>query len=339
MNYYYAPMEGITGYVFRRVHHDTFPGIDKYYTPFVVAGYTHHFKNREMADVAPENNAGVPTVPQVLANKAEDFLWAAAYLQGLGYQEVNLNLGCPMGTVSAKYKGAGFLQRPEELDRFLDAVFTKAAVPVSVKTRIGYDSPEEAAVLMEIYNRYPIHELTVHPRTRQEFYKGLPHLEVMDAIVAGARMPVVYNGNVCTSADGAQILARYPQLAGVMIGRGLLADPALVRQLQGGPAASKVELKAYHEALLKAHEEVYENYSPKRKGGEVIGAPAELALINRMKEIWFYLSASYEAPDKYLKLIRKSRTLVEYRAAVRMLQNNCALTVPANGLPANMSRG
>lgn len=333
MNYYFAPMEGITGHVFRNVHHHAFPGIDKYYTPFVVAGYTHHFKNREMADVAPENNIGVPTVPQVLANKAADFLWAAEYLQDLGYPEVNLNLGCPVGTVSAKNKGSGFLQHPDELNRFLEEVYARTTIPISIKTRIGYDSPDEAAGLMEIYNRYPIHELTIHPRTRQEFYKGTPHLDVMDAIADTARMPIVYNGNVCTVTDGEQILQRYPNIGGMMIGRGLLADPALIRRLQGGAAATKAELRVYHDALLKAHEAVYESYSPKRKGGEVIGAPAELALINRMKEIWFYLSASYEDPDRYLKLIRKARTLVEYRAAVRMLMNNCNLVDPPNGLP------
>lgn len=332
MNYYYAPLEGITGYVFRKVHHDTFPGIDKYYTPFVVAGYTHHFKNREMADVAPENNAGVPTVPQVLTNKAEDFLWAAQYLQYLGYQEVNLNLGCPMPTVSAKGKGAGFLQHPDELDRFLDAIFAKAPVAISIKTRIGYETPDEAGRLMEIYSQYPIHELTVHPRTRQEFYKGQPHLEVMDEVVRCARVPVIYNGNVYTAADGDRIQCRYPDLAGIMIGRGLLADPALARRLQGGPAATKAELKDYHNALLEANEAVYENYSPRKKDGEVIGAPAELALVNRMKEIWFYLSASYKDNARYLKMIRKARTLVEYRAAVRMLMNNCELVEPQDGL-------
>lgn len=332
MNYYYAPMEGITGYVFRKAHHAAFPGIDKYYTPFVVAGYTHHLKNREMADVAPENNAGVPTVPQVLANKAEDFLWAAQYLQDLGYQEVNLNLGCPMPTVSAKRKGSGFLQVPDDLDRFLDEVYAKAAVAISIKTRIGYHTPDEAGHLMEIYNQYPIHELTVHPRTRQEFYNGQPHLEIMDEIARIARVPLVYNGNICTTADGAQILGRYPGITGIMIGRGLLADPALVRRLQGGLAATKAELKTYHKTLLEAYETAYENYSPKRKGGETIGAPAELALVNRMKEIWTFLGTSYTDDGKYLKMIRKARTLVEYRAAVRMLMNNCELAGQQNGL-------
>lgn len=334
MNYYFAPMEGVTGYIFRRTHHSFFAGIDKYYTPFVVAGYTHHLKNREIADVAPEHNTGVPTVPQVLANKAEDFLWAAQYLADLGYQEVNLNLGCPVGTVTAKSKGSGFLQHPDELDLFLENVFNAVNVPVSIKTRIGYTSPDEAAELLAIYNQYPIHELTVHPRTRQEFYNGTPHLEVMDALIRDARIPLVYNGNVCTSHDGDLIANRYPAIAGMMIGRGLLADPALVRRLQGGPAATKEELRSYHQGLLHAYEDVYASYTPSKKGGEVIGMPAELALINRMKEIWVYLSASYQNPDKYLKLIRKARTLVEYRAAVRMLMNNCALAEPADGLPS-----
>lgn len=332
MNYYYAPMEGITGYVFRKVHHETFPGIDKYYTPFVVAGYTHHLKNREMADVSPVNNEGVPTVPQVLTNKAEDLLWAAQYLADLGYTEVNLNLGCPVGTVTAKHKGAGFLQVPDELDRFLDAVYAKAAVPISIKTRIGYETPDEMGRLMEIYNQYPVHELIVHPRTREEFYNGRPHLEIMDEIVRNMRMPVVYNGNVYTAMDGEYIRDRYSNITGIMIGRGLLADPALVRRLQGGAPATRAELKNYHNALLAAYETVYESYSPRKKGGETIGTPAELALVNRMKEIWYYLGTSYKDNARYLKLIRKSRTLVEYRAAVRMLMNNCELMELSNGL-------
>lgn len=333
MDYYCAPMEGVTGYVFRTIHHALFPGISYYYTPFVVAGYTHRLKSRERADVAPENNAGVPTIPQILANNAADFLWVTQYLADLGYSEVNLNLGCPVGTVTAKHKGSGFLQVPDDLDRFLDAVFAASPVSISIKTRIGYASTDEAMPLLAIYNQYPIRTLTIHPRTRQEFYNGLPHLEVMDELVHNALVPVIYNGNICTGADAARVTARYPDIAGIMTGRGLIADPALIRRIAGGAPASKAELRSYHSALLQAYEDLYASYSPRRKGGTVIGASSELVLVNRMKEFWYYLGNSYEGSDRYLKMIRKARTLVEYRAAVRMLQNNCELATPANGLP------
>lgn len=318
-------MEGVTGYVFRRTHHAHFHGIDQYYTPFVVAGHTHHFKNRERTDVDPENNAGVPTVPQILTNNAEDFLWAAGYLADLGYSEVNLNLGCPVGTVSAKGKGSGFLRDPEGLERFLDAIYQASLIPISLKTRIGYASPDEAARLIEIYNQYPVRTLIVHPRTREEFYGGQPHLEVMDAIAESARMPLVYNGDVCTVADAARIMARYPHLAGIMIGRGLLTDPALVRRLVGGEPVSKAELRDYHAALLAAHEALYTDYTPATKGGVTIGKSAETALINRMKELWTFLGKAYADDEHYLKQIRKAQTLVQYQAAVRMLMNNCDL--------------
>ena len=124
MRYYFAPMEGVTGAVYRRTHHDYFPGIDKYFMPFITPTANGRLTPRQKRDVAPEVNAGVPAVPQLLTKSAEDFIWAANALFDMGYREVNLNLGCPSGTVTAKGKGAGFLGDPDALDRFLDAVFS-----------------------------------------------------------------------------------------------------------------------------------------------------------------------------------------------------------------------
>ena len=172
MNYYFAPMEGITGAVFRRTHHEFFPGIDKYFMPFITPTTQEKLTPRQKRDVLPEYNEGVPAVPQLLTRAAADFIWAANTLASLGYAEVNLNLGCPSGTVTAKGKGAGFLAHPDELDRFLDAVFSACTVPISIKTRLGVHDPAEFEALLEIYSRYPVAELTIHPRVRQDFYKG-----------------------------------------------------------------------------------------------------------------------------------------------------------------------
>ena len=172
MNYYFAPMEGITGAVFRRTHHEFVPGIDKYFMPFITPTTQEKLTPRQKRDVLPEYNEGAPAMPQLLTLTAADFIWAANTLASLGYAEVNLNLGCPSGTLTAKGKGAGFLAHPDELDSFLDAVFSACTVPISVKTRLGVHDPAEFEALLEIYSRYPVAELTIHPRVRQDFYKG-----------------------------------------------------------------------------------------------------------------------------------------------------------------------
>ena len=163
---YFAPMEGVTDSVYRRVHHAHFTGIDRYYIPFISPTQNLVLTPREKHNVLPEYNTGLPVVPQVLTKKADHFIWAAQLLYDMGYEEVNLNTGCPSGTVTAKGKGAGMLIHVSELETFFDEIFARTPVRVSVKTRIGFSSPDEFAHLLDIFNRYPISELTIHPRTR-----------------------------------------------------------------------------------------------------------------------------------------------------------------------------
>jgi len=172
MHYDFAPMQGLTTWQFRGLHHRHFPGADRYFLPFFSPTQEHLFTQRDWRNLAPEYNEGVPAVPQLMARKPADFLWAAGELAAMGYREVNLNLGCPAGTVAAKGKGAGFLAHPEELDAFLDRVFSAGPeARITVKTRLGIREPEEFERLLEIYNRYPIAELTIHPRVQKDFYK------------------------------------------------------------------------------------------------------------------------------------------------------------------------
>lgn len=310
MRYYFAPMEGVTGAVYRRTHHEYFPGIDKYFMPFITPTTTERFTPRQKRDIAPEVNAGVPAVPQLLTKSAADCIWAANALADMGYAEVNLNLGCPSGTVTAKGKGAGFLSDPDALDRFLDAVFSATHARISIKTRLGMHDPAEFDRLLEIYNRYPIAELTIHPRVRQDFYKGTVREANFASALPHCRMPVCYNGDVVTEADAQAVAARYPDLPAVMIGRGLIGDPSLVTRLRGGPRADRDALRAFHDALYTRYCEAF--------------GDARIAML-RMKEIWFYHLNLFENSEKHGKQLRKATTPHAYEDAATAVFRDLAV--------------
>lgn len=329
MKYYFAPLEGITGYVYRNAHHKFFPGTDRYYTPFVAPNYTMHFKAKEKKDVAPENNTGVPVVPQVLSNKADETLWAVEELAKRGYSEVNLNLGCPMPTVARKKKGSGLLKFTDELDAYLDGVFEGMArhpserppVRISVKTRLGTDSTQEAEALVRIYNRYPISELIVHPRSREDMYRGVPDREAFLLVLQNSTNPVVYNGNLCCTEDVREIEsvceAAGKPIGSVMIGRGFLSDPSLVRQCKGGSLITPKELGEFHEELY-------------RQLGETL--PGSAVVLSHMKELWFYMGKLFPDGAKCLKEIRRAGSRVQYEAAVRVLLSSCRIERLGRGL-------
>ena len=161
MKYYLAPMEGITGFIYRNSYEKFFGGIDKYFAPFVVPNSSKSLKTKELRDVLPENNKGINLVPQILTNDSEGFILTAKKLKDLGYNEINLNLGCPSGTVVGKKRGSGFLVHKEELDKFLEEIFKIDDIKISIKTRLGMDKPEEFYELIKIYNKYPMEELII----------------------------------------------------------------------------------------------------------------------------------------------------------------------------------
>ena len=235
MNIYFAPMEGITGFVFRNAFHSVFGGVDKFYAPFVSPGPDIGIPKRQLRDISPENNRGIPLVPQILTARAYDFLKTAELLYSFGYREVNFNLGCPSGTVAAKGKGAGFLSDLDGLEAFFTEVFREVPgdLKISVKTRIGRYAPEEFTELLKLYNSFPVSELTVHPRILKEFYRGAVHRDVYAFAEEHAAMPLVYNGDLLDTQDIKDILRDFPATKAVMIGRGLIRDPALARTICG----------------------------------------------------------------------------------------------------------
>lgn len=307
MNYYAAPMEGLTDRIWRQVHQKWFGAADApmcYYAPFLSPPENRVLIPKKMAELAPEANAGTVVIPQLLARDGELAAWMIGEMRKLGYTEVNLNFGCPSGTVTAKGKGAGMLRDPARLDAFLDAVFSAVEGPVSVKTRIGVQNPEEFAALLDIYNRYPICELTIHPRVMKQLYRGQADRAAFAAALPECRMPVCYNGDVTTPEELHALEAEFPQLSGIMVGRGLIADPALFRRARGGAPASREELRGYCDDL-------YHGYT------EAFGAAS--CAVSRMKAHWFYLIHRFEGADPLEKPLRKAREGWEYETVVNRI--------------------
>ena len=298
-------MEGITGRDFRQVHAACFPGVDRYWMPFLSPASSHQLTARQLRELDPGPLGCERLVPQVLTKDPEDFRWAAAALGELGFREVDLNLGCPSGTVVSKGKGAGMLRDPDALDRFLEAIFTDAPLPISVKTRIGVNDPAEWETLLPILARYPIRELTVHPRTRREFYKGEVHSDAFRRAAECLPFPLRCNGNLFTVADVQRAQAEYPGLSGLMIGRGLLADPTLITRCKGGTRS--------REALIAFHEELAARYlSYMHPDG---------ALLPKFKELWLYLSLLLPDDLAWKRLRKCSRWAEFHPIALDLLQN------------------
>ena len=228
MRYYFAPMEGLTDCIYRRIHQAHFPGLDAYYMPFISPTQHRCLTHREARDLPLVDTVPFRAVPQIMTKIPEDFIWAAQQVADRGYDEVNLNVGCPSGTVVSKGKGSGMLADPDHLDRFLDAICAGSPIPVSVKTRLGVNEPNEFPRLMEIFNQYPIKELTIHPRVRKQFYKGDVYMEWFRYALEQCKLPLCYNGNLRTAGEVEAFRKEFPQVESVMIGRGLIADPGML---------------------------------------------------------------------------------------------------------------
>ena len=315
MKFYLAPLEGITGYLYRNAIHDFYgKGVEKYFTPFLTPHTKCSFNAKELNDITPEHNQGMYVVPQVLTNSSEDFFRIVKDLQELGYEEININLGCPSGTVASKGRGAGFLAEPDKLDHFLEDIFAGTNANISLKTRIGIHDPEEFYELLEIYNKYPLKELIIHPSILKEYYKGKPHWDIFSYAVKNSKNPLCYNGDIFTIDDyqcfEEEILKwdDKSNIPAMMLGRGVLQNPALIEQLvqyersgENNQYFDKDRFKVFHDRLRN-------DYMTQMSG--------DMNVLYKMKELWFYMIMLFPEQEKVLKKIKKARKLAEYDEAI-----------------------
>lgn len=333
ISFYFAPMEGVTGYTLRNVHHACYPGMDAYFTPFIAPNQHHAVNPKEHRDVMRENNQGVPLIPQVLTNKAELFLWSARELkEKYEYTEVNLNLGCPSKTVVSKKKGSGFLEDTEKLNRFFDEVFSAVGAAssqcapgeaahlyprISVKTRLGIQDVEEFADILKVYNQYPLSELIIHARVQKEFYKGEPHLEAFADVVKETHHSLCYNGDIWTLQDYQRARKMFPSVKKFMLGRPMMANPELVQELQAyevclteerewtGYVNSMETLKRFHDRLLAGY-----LVQMNGDGNNVLF---------KMKELWGFLGRQFPEQEKLVKKLVKANRIEEYEGLAERL--------------------
>ncbi len=287
MRYDFAPMEGITDATFRMVHHKYFPSVDRYYMPFISPTIHRSLTNREARELPLADSVDFAAVPQLLGKNVDDMLWAIQVCKDRGYSVVNINLGCPSGTVVSKGKGSGMLADPDQLDRFLNELYSGASLPVSIKTRIGMYHPDEFPRILEIYRQYPLAELIIHPRVRKDFYDGVCNLEAFQLAVDTCQFPLCYNGNLNSLHDVHTIAERFPTIKTAMIGRGLVANPGMLT----ANGTSRQQLEDFLSELCQSYASVFGN----RRNA-----------IFRMKENWHYLISMFEGSEKHWKQLRKT---------------------------------
>lgn len=307
VKYYMAPLESVTTWIYRQAHAKIYGRLDKYFIPFLEPHEKRDFKTRELQEILPEHNENIYAVPQILTNRSEGFIKLAKALKDWGYEEVNLNLGCPSKTVVTKGKGSGFLAKPEELERFLTEVFDALSgeVKISVKTRIGKEDPEEFPALLELFNKYPMEELIIHPRVQKDGYGNVPRLELYELAEKQSVNPLCYNGNLYTREQIRNFAERFPGTERLMFGRGFLRDPGLLYN-------EGKDSKDIFEKFWAFHDLVYEGYQERNMGDRNV--------LFKMKELWSYQVYQFSEPERLFKTFKKVQDCNEYEQMIRNLR-------------------
>lgn len=300
-----APLRGLTDAVFRNSYTSCFHGLDRAFSPFLSTTQGDKIKTSHFRDVLPENNTGLPLVPQVMGNTAGAFVVLAERLFELGYDHINLNLGCPYPKVAKKKRGSGLLPHPNVLADFLSEVMEHLPPDsLSIKMRLGYFDGDEIFKVLPILNRCRLRELIIHPRTGTQMYAGNPDLDRFEKCLGILRHPVVYNGDIRTREDFERLQKRFPVVKSWMIGRGVISDPFLPARIKGlaWDLIDAIDrLKGFHDNLFSA-------YAKRLSGGS--------HLISRMKGFWSYFAGAFREGASFLKTVQKVRSDVQYQGAV-----------------------
>ncbi|MBR6198257.1 MAG: tRNA-dihydrouridine synthase family protein [Bacteroidaceae bacterium] len=302
MNLYFAPLQGFTEDAYRRIHNRLVGGVEAYYTPFIRLEHGG-LRSKDLRDIRPEFNEGVNVIPQIIANGGDEFRTVLDAVRRDGYDRIDINMGCPFTLQARHGRGAGILPHPDKVREICDIVKATPDVRFSVKMRLGNESAEEWKDILPVLNDTPLVNIAVHPRVATQQYKGDVDMAQFEAILAQSQHPVIYNGDVCTLDDIRRMEAAYPSLAGIMIGRGLLARPSLAREYAEGGEWTEQKclqlIRRIHDELLEHHRSVI---------------PSEDQLLGKIRTYWEYMEPTLG--KKAYKKIMKAGNLKNYLLAV-----------------------
>lgn len=304
---HFAPLQGYTEDIYRRLHHRIFGGVDTYYTPFV--RWEHgEVRSKDLRDIAPQNNADLPLVPQIIASSGKEAQHLLDILLPMGYRQIDINMGCPFPLQTRHRRGAGILQHPDQVEELCQLVRQQPQVSFSIKMRLGLSSSDEWQHILPLLNEVPLHHITLHPRIASQQYKGEVDMEAFSAFLSECKHPVVYNGDIRSLQDIRKIEEQFPQLAGIMIGRGLLARPSLAIEYQSGEEWSKDRVM---EHVMQMHDNLAQQYA------QII--PGESQQLQKLRTFWDFYEPSPEDPNPLLdrkrwKKLMKAGNMKNYMA-------------------------
>lgn len=297
-----APLRGVTTVTYRRTFADTAGGLDDAISPFLPSARGMTVKPSRLADVLPAANPpSLPVIPQIIGRDIEDILVLAGAIRELGYSDIDLNLGCPWRMVVKRGRGSALLREPDHVRTLVDRLHAEFGFRVSLKVRLGIETPDELPRFLSRLGDAPVSELIVHPRTADQMYEGRPQLDRLAALAADIRFPLGYSGDIRTPGDIAWLEANLPAFRHVLLGRGLISCPVLGRQIRGD-SADPVDV------IHRMHTRLFEEYSNQLSGTKPI--------LGRMKELWFYMHQGFDVPERVYKRILRSTTVPAFTGAV-----------------------
>jgi tRNA-dihydrouridine synthase len=305
---YSSPLQGFTDFRFRNAFQQFFGGIDKYIAPYIRLNGKHEIKPVNERDILPANNRSLNLIPQIITKDADEFCLVAKFIQKLGYTELNWNLGCPYPMVAKKGMGSGLLSMPEKIDEILTRVSAETNIQVSVKMRLGYESPQEIFSVLPVLEKYRLANITIHPRIGKQLYRGEVDLKAFEECLRQTSHKIFYNGDITSVRSFREMKERFPSINHWMIGRGLIADPFLPAMIKADnplyPENRYEVINSFHDALFSSYEEALSGQGH---------------LLMKMYSFWEFFIQSFPNSPKYLKKIKKARSISVYREVVKQI--------------------
>ena len=298
-------MQGYTDFEYRRIHARHCGGVDTYYTPFI-RWEKGGIREKDIRDILPENNEGLHLIPQIICADTNEFNRLADAIQELGYGEMDLNMGCPAPMQTKLMRGSGILPHPTRVSALLREMERRPEVRFSAKMRLGLEEKEEWRELSGMLNSSCLKHLTVHPRIGKQMYKGEVDMDAFNEVYSSIHIPIIYNGDVTSMEQVSSLLERYPDLPGIMMGRGLLARPTLAQECLMGKEMPHEERMSI---LMQMHEDMLGYCTRKYK--------VDSQILLHIHSFWEYQESQLER--KTWKKIMKAGNMKNYLEAIRKL--------------------